>query len=158
MNFSDFRRRCKLYQDGNDESVKTFRELSTKVSTIVVNETENRLLKSGKDTLKFISSRQYILLVHRSISYLSIAVYLTLPMQYILLSQGSISAQKEGCLYQLTLIKSGMHRYWYIPLVCTKYAMKKGGIPYPTGLNEFFALLQIEQGQKGEYQGAYTEE
>ena len=42
-------RRCKQYQDGNDESVKTFRELSIKVSTIVVNETENRLLKSGKD-------------------------------------------------------------------------------------------------------------
>jgi hypothetical protein len=49
MNFSDFRRRCKLYQDGNDESVKTFRELSINVSTNVVNETENRLLKSGKD-------------------------------------------------------------------------------------------------------------
>jgi hypothetical protein len=41
--------RCKQYQDGNDGSVKTFRELSINVSTNVVNETENRLLKSGKD-------------------------------------------------------------------------------------------------------------
>ncbi len=43
-------RRCKQYQDGNDGSVKTFRELSIKASTNVVNETDNRLLKSGKDT------------------------------------------------------------------------------------------------------------
>ena len=42
-------RRCKQYQDGNDGSVKTFRELSIKASTNVVNETDNRLLKSGKD-------------------------------------------------------------------------------------------------------------
>ena len=35
--------------DGNDGSVKTFRELSIKASTNVVNETDNRLLKSGKD-------------------------------------------------------------------------------------------------------------
>ena len=60
--------RCKQYQDGNDESVKTFRELSTKVSTIVVNETENRLLKSGKDRYElsikskiyFIGQRSYL--------------------------------------------------------------------------------------------------
>ena len=44
--------RCKQYQDGNDGSVKTFRELSINVSTNVVNETENRLLKSGKDRYK----------------------------------------------------------------------------------------------------------
>ena len=43
MNFSDFKRRCKLYQDGNDESVKTFRELSKEVSILSVTETENRL-------------------------------------------------------------------------------------------------------------------
>ena len=43
--------RCKQYSDGNDESVKTFRELSIKASTNVVNETDNRLLKSEKDTL-----------------------------------------------------------------------------------------------------------
>ena len=62
-----------VHQDG----VKPFSRTSQKVSIDLANETENRLLKSGKDTLKFISSRQYILLVHRSISYLSIAVYLT---------------------------------------------------------------------------------
>ena len=33
----------------SDGSVKTFRELSIKASTNVVNETDNRLLKSGKD-------------------------------------------------------------------------------------------------------------
>ena len=43
------------YQDGNDGSVKTFREHSIKASTNVVNETDNRLLKSGKDS----SSYQY---------------------------------------------------------------------------------------------------
>ena len=42
--------RCKQYQDENDGSVKTFRVLSIKASTNVVNETENRLLKSEKDS------------------------------------------------------------------------------------------------------------
>ena len=43
MDFSDFRRRCKQYQDGNDESVKTFRRLSKEMSILSANETENRL-------------------------------------------------------------------------------------------------------------------
>ena len=43
MNFFAFRRRCKQYQDGNDESVKTFRGLSKERSILSANETEKRL-------------------------------------------------------------------------------------------------------------------
>ena len=41
--FFAFRRRCKQYQDGNDESVKTFRGLSKEMSILSANKTENRL-------------------------------------------------------------------------------------------------------------------
>ena len=42
-------RRCKQYQNENGGSVKTFRELSIKASTNVVNETKDRPLKPGKN-------------------------------------------------------------------------------------------------------------
>ena len=54
--------RCKQYSDGDDESVKTFRELSIKASTNVVNETENRLLKSGKDRKNKVFKRNELLI------------------------------------------------------------------------------------------------
>ena len=55
-------RRCKQYQNENGGSVKTFRELSIKASTNVVNKTENRLLKSGKDKDILHRPKKYILL------------------------------------------------------------------------------------------------
>ena len=48
MDFSDFRRRCKQYQDGNDESVKTFRG-AKEVSILSANETEKPFMKLEKD-------------------------------------------------------------------------------------------------------------
>ena len=77
--------RCKQYQDGNDGSVKTFRELSINMSTNVVNETENRLLKSGKDKVEAFKKSNIYFIGHRSIYYFAIGVLLTLPMKYILL-------------------------------------------------------------------------
>ena len=62
------------YQDGNDESVKTFRELSKKVSIDLDYETENRPLKWFFCNLD----------EKRKSTYFANGVYITLLTEYIL--------------------------------------------------------------------------
>ena len=88
--------RCKQYQDGNDGSVKTFRELSINVSTNVVNETENRLLKSGKDISLSSPFIEAILPFRRS--------YLILPSKYIFIKIGA-DLQKSAPIYNIRYMK-----------------------------------------------------